>query len=213
MAKVTIPKYSLGEEIINSITHGIGALLFIPFTIMLIIKTNTMAGVITSLVFGFFAIVLYVCSFIYHALSPRITGKKVLRVIDHCNVLLMVAGTYTPICICLFKGTLGWVLFSIIWIITIIAVTLTAINLEKYNWLSAVSNLIVGWGSLFLIKVLYNLVGASGLFFLITGGVLYSIGAILYALGKKKKYMHSVFHVFVLVASIFHFLFIYLYCI
>lgn len=213
MTKVTIPKYSLGEEIINSITHGIGALLFIPFTIMLIIKTNTMAGVITSLVFGFFAILLYVCSCIYHALSPRITGKKVLRVIDHCNVLLMVAGTYTPICICLFKGTLGWVLFSIIWIITIFAVTLTAINLEKFNWLSAVSNLIVGWGSLFLIKVLYNLVGASGLFFLITGGVLYSIGAILYALGKKKKYMHSVFHVFVLVASIFHFLFIYLYCI
>ena len=125
----------------------------------------------------------------------------------------MVAGTYTPICICLFKGTLGWILFSIIWIITIFAVTLTAINLEKFNWLSAVSNLIVGWGSLFLIKVLYNLVGASGLFFLITGGVLYSIGAILYALGKKKKYMHSVFHVFVLVASIFHFLFIYLYCI
>ncbi len=213
MAKVTIPKYSLGEEIINSITHGIGALMFIPFTIMLIIKTNTMAGVITSLVFGFFAILLYVCSCIYHALSPRITGKKVLRVIDHCNVLLMVAGTYTPICICLFKGTLGWILFSIIWIITIFAVTLTAINLEKFNWLSAVSNLIVGWGSLFLIKVLYNLVGASGLFFLITGGVLYSIGAILYALGKKKKYMHSVFHVFVLVASIFHFLFIYLYCI
>ena len=101
MAKVKIPKYTLGEEITNAITHGIGAILGIVALILLIIKATTPIAVLASCIYAFFTILLYVISCIYHALSPNLTGKKVLRVLDHCNVLLMVAGTYMPICLSL----------------------------------------------------------------------------------------------------------------
>lgn len=213
MAKVKIPKYTLGEEITNAITHGIGAILGIVALILLLLKATTWVAVLSSCVYAFFTILLYVISCIYHALSPRLTGKKVLRVIDHCNVLLMLAGTYTPICLCLLTNPLNWIVFLIVWSITIVSVVFTAINLEKYAWMSIVSNLVLGWGSLLIIKTLIELCTLKGVIILILGGVAYSLGAVLYLIGKKKKYMHSVFHVFVLIASIFHFLFIYWYCI
>ena len=213
MAKVKIPKYTLGEEITNAITHGIGAILGIVALILLLLKATTWVAVLSSCVYAFFTILLYVISCIYHALSPRLTGKKVLRVIDHCNVLLMLAGTYTPICLCLLTNPLNWIVFLIVWSITIVSVVFTAINLEKYAWMSIVSNLVLGWGSLLIIKTLIELCTLKGVIILILGGVAYSLGAVLYLIGKKKKYMHSVFHVFVLIASIFQLLFIYLYCI
>ena len=213
MAKVKIPKYTLGEEITNAITHGIGAILGIIALILLIIKSSTTTAVIASCIYVFFTILLYVISCIYHALSPNLTGKKVLRVLDHCNVLLMLAGTYTPICLCLLPSPMNWIVFIIVWLITIVSVVFTAINLNKYAWMSIVSNLVLGWGSLFIIKTLIELCTLKGVIILILGGVAYSLGAILYLIGKKKKYIHSVFHVFVLIASIFHLLFIYWYCI
>ena len=213
MTKVKIPKYTLGEEITNAITHGIGAILGIIALILLIIKSSTTTAVIASCIYAFFTILLYVISCIYHALSPNLTGKKVLRVLDHCNVLLMLAGTYTPICLCLLPSPMNWIVFIIVWLITIVSVVFTAINLNKYAWMSIVSNLVLGWGSLFIIKTLIELCTLKGVIILILGGVAYSLGAILYLIGKKKKYIHSVFHVFVLIASIFHLLFIYWYCI
>ena len=213
MAKVKIPKYTLGEEITNAITHGIGAILGIVALILLIIKATTPIAVLASCIYAFFTILLYVISCIYHALSPNLTGKKVLRVLDHCNVLLMLAGTYTPICLCLLPSPMNWIVFLIVWVITIVSVVFTAINLNKYAWMSIVSNLVLGWGSLFIIKTLIELCTLKGVLLLILGGVAYSLGAILYLIGKKKKYIHSVFHVFVLAASVFHFLFIYWYCI
>lgn len=211
--RVSIPKYSLGEELVNAISHGIGGALAIVALVLCVIKASTPRAIVACAIYGGIAICLYIISCIYHALSPKIIGKKVLRVIDHCNVLLMVAGTYMPICLSLLYGTLGWIVFGIVWAITILAVVFNAIDVDKYQSVSAVCNLILGWGSLIIIKPLLAVCPVTGILLLIIGGIIYTIGAILYVLGDKIPYMHSAFHFFVIGGSIFHFLFIYLYCI
>jgi len=210
---IRIPKYTLKEELINSISHGIGAILSIVGLILLVIKANSINSIVSVCLYGSFMIILYTISCIYHALSPKITGKKVLRVIDHCNVLLMVAGTYMPICLSLLYGKLGWITFIIVWLITIIGIVFNAINVDKYSLLSVICNLLLGWGSLFLINPMISLVPLKGIIYLILGGVIYTIGSILYGLGKRIKYMHSIFHFMVLLGSLFQFIFIYYYCI
>lgn len=211
MGKISIPKYTLGEELVNAISHGIGAGLAIAALVLLIVKANSAIGVVTGVIYASIMIILYVVSCIYHALSPKLTGKKVFRVLDHCNVLLMVAGTYTPICLSLLGGTLGWTVFGIVWAITILAIVLNCIDIDKYKKLCIALNLLLGWAALIIINPLIEACPTNGLFLLIAGGVVYSIGAILYGLGKKKKYMHSVFHFFVIGASVLHFFMIYLY--
>ncbi len=211
MGKVSIPKYTLGEEIVNAISHGLGAGLAIAALVLLIIRANSAIGVVTGVIYASIMIILYIISCIYHALSPRLKGKKVLRVIDHCNVLLMVAGTYTPICLSMLGGSLGWTVFAIVWGVTVLAIVLNCIDIERYKKVCLACNLLLGWAALLIIKPLIAACPVNGLWLLIGGGVVYSIGAILYGLGKKKRYMHSVFHFFVIGASILHFFMIYLY--
>lgn len=211
MGKVSIPKYTLGEEIVNAISHGVGAGLAIAALVLLIIKANSAIGIVTGVIYASIMIILYVISCIYHSLSPKLKGKKVLRVMDHCNVLLMVAGTYTPICLSLLGGGLGWTVFGIVWAVTILAVALNCIDIDRYNKLCLACNLLLGWAALIIIKPLIDTCPINGLYLLIGGGIVYSIGAILYAIGRKKRYMHSIFHFFVVGASILHFFMIYLY--
>ena len=214
LAKIKVPTYSLSEELINSISHGVAAIAAIVAMILCLTKAETPAAIISSAIYGVFMIILYTFSCIYHALPAKLLGKKVLRIIDHINVMLMVAGTYTPICLSLIGGGLGWLLFAIVWSITIIAVVLNAINVDKYQYASVACNLILGWGALLVLPQLLTVCPLSGvLVFLVGGGAVYSIGSILYLIGAKKKYMHSVFHFFVITASVLHFFFIYLYCI
>ena len=207
------PKYTLGEEIVNAITHGVGAALAIAGLVLLIIKADSAMGVVTGIIYASIMIVLYVISCIYHSLSFRIKGKKVLRVLDHCNIQLMVAGTYTPICLSMLGGTLGWVMFGIVWAVTIVAVVFNCLNVEKYKVVSIVCNLLLGWAALFIIKPLIAACPSTGLSLLIWGGVVYSIGAILYGLGHKIRYMHSVFHFFVIGGSLLHYLMIFFYAV
>lgn len=213
MNKIRIPKYSLGEELINSISHGIGAILSIVALILCIIKANTVSGLISGIIYALIMIVLYTISCIYHALSPRTKGKKVLRVIDHCNVMIMVAGTYMPICLSLLNGFIGWFTFFFVWIITIVAVIFNCIDVDKYSFVSVLCNLILGWGALLLINPLLEVTTVTAVVLLIVGGIFYTVGSILYGVGSKIPYMHSVFHFFVLAGSVFHFMFIYFYCI
>lgn len=207
------PKYTLGEEIVNAITHGVGAALAIAGLVLLIIKADSAMGVVTGIIYASIMIVLYVISCIYHSLSFRIKGKKVLRVLDHCNIQLMVAGTYTPICLSMLGGTLGWVMFGIVWAVTVVAVVFNCLNVEKYKVVSIVCNLLLGWAALFIIKPLIAACPSTGLSLLIWGGVVYSIGAILYGLGHKVRYMHSVFHFFVIGGSLLHYLMIFFYAV
>lgn len=208
---IMVPKYTLGEEIFNSISYGIGALLSIVALILLVIKAHGILGETTVSLFGSTMILLYTISCIYHALSPRIEGKKVLRVIDHCNVFLLVYGTYIPISLIGIGGKLGLIVFIAITIITAVGITVTAVKIDSTQVLQVICHLLSGWGALLFIPSLLKSLGTNGLIFLILGGVMYSIGSILYGIGGKKKYMHSVFHIFCLLGTLFHFLCIYLY--
>lgn len=211
--RISIPSYTLSEELINSISHGIAAAFSIWGLVMLIIKASNEGAmaVTTVTLFGTTMILLYTISCIYHALSPRIIGKKVLRVIDHCNVFLLVFGTIIPIALVGMKGVCGWVYFCIVGFVTLLGIIFSAVDVDKNEKIEVVCHLVNGWSAVLLIKPLIAGVGVAGLIFIILGGVMYSIGALLYGLGSKKKYMHSVFHFFCIAGSIFHYLAIYLY--
>lgn len=213
MSKVKIPNYSLSEELINSISHGVVAIFSIVGLIMLVIKAaNKGAMAVTTVtLFGTTMIILYTISCIYHALSPKITGKKVMRVIDHCNVFLLVFGTIIPVALVGIEGYLGWIYFSIVALVTLIGIVFSAIDVDKNQKIEVICHLINGWSVTLFSKTLITNIGTVGFLFVVLGGVMYSLGAILYGIGSKKKYMHSVFHFFCIFGTIFHYLAIYLY--
>lgn len=211
--KITIPNYSLGEELINSISHGIGCGLSISalvLCIVLSVKHHNVYGVVSTSLYGSTSILLYLISCLYHALGKN-NGKRVFRIIDHCSIYLLIAGTYTPYVLCALPKALGWTIFGIIWGCAIIGITLNAIDLNKYKKFSMALYLIMGWMIIFSINKLN--IAKWGIYLMIIGGLLYTIGALFYGLGKKKKYMHSVFHIFIILASICFFFSIYLFVI
>lgn len=213
---VSIPEYTLGEELVNSISHGVGAVLAITGLVFCIINSKSGIAVVASCLYGSMMILLYLFSCLYHALSPRTRGKRVLRVIDHDNVFLMEAGTYMPISLSLLAGNgqvaIGWTVFGIVWAVTIVAVVMSSIDVDKFQGVGLVCNLILGWGALLILPWLTKVLPPAGIFLLIMGGLTYSLGAIWYAIGSKYKWMHSVFHFYVLLGSIFHFFLIYNFC-
>lgn len=215
--RISIPKYTLAEELISAISHGVGASLAIAALVVCIVHSSSALGVISSCLYGSMMIMLYIFSCLYHALSPKVRGKGILRVLDHDNVFLMEAGTYMPVCLSLLVGhghpALGWTLFGIVWAITILAVVFTSINVDKFQIVGVICNLVLGWGSLLILPVLVSLVPAAGILMLILGGATYSLGALWFGIGAKVKWMHSIFHFYVLLASVFHFVFIFNFCI
>ena len=216
MKKVTVPKYTIGEEIVNSISHGLGIILGIValvLTIVFSVKNNNTIGIVSSCIYGSTMIIMYTISCLYHALSPKLKAKKVFRVIDHCDIYLFIAGCYTPYCLSLIGGVTGWVIFAIIWTCAVIGVLLNAIDLEKFIIPSVLMYLVMGWMIIFSYDSVATLLPTPGLVLLIAGGISYTVGAILYAIGSKKKYFHSVFHFFVLLGSILQFFSILLYAI
>ena len=207
---IKIPPYTVGEEIFNAISHGIGAAFSIVALVLLVVKAHGALAEATVALFGSTMILLYTISCIYHALSPNLEGKKVLRVIDHCNVFLLVYGTYIPVVLVGIGGTLGIVLFSIVTVITSIGIIATSIKIDSTEALEVICHLINGWGILFFLSPLSKTIGTTGIVLIILGGAMYTLGSVLYAIGEKIKYMHSVFHIFCLLGTLFHFLCIYL---
>ncbi len=205
-----LPDYTKGEEIFNMVSHIVGGALGVAYLVLCVIMAaihqNPM-GVVASAIYGASVIILFTMSSVYHGVKPS-NAKKVLQVIDHCTIYLMIAGTYTPIALCAVCGqnlAAGWVLFGLVWGVTAVAATFTAIDLNKYKKLSMICYLGMGWCVVGFWKLTYAAIGFGGALFLIAGGLLYTVGALLYQLGKKKRYIHSVFHVFVDLASICHF--------
>lgn len=214
MKKITIPKYTLGEELMNAISHGLGVLLGITALVLTVVfsaKNHNTIGIVSSCIYGSTMIIMYLMSCIYHALSPKLKAKKVFRVIDHCDIYLFIAGCYTPYYLSLIGGTTGWIIFAIIWISAIIGVLLNAINLEKFQVPSMIMYLVMGWMIIFSYNSISALLPKAGLVLLITGGISYTVGAIFCGIGAKKKYFHSIFHLFVLAGSILQFLSIAMY--
>ena len=209
--KIPLPDYTKGEEIFNMVTHIVGGAMGIAVAVLCIVfaavKGNPYS-VVSAAVFGSMMILLYSMSSIYHGLSPKLKAKRVFRVLDHCTIFFLIAGTYTPIALCTireYNTALGWTYFGIVWGLAALGVTLTAINLEKFKVLGMVLYIALGWCILPMLPRLISLMGNGGVIFLFSGGISYTIGAVLYGIGKKKRYMHSVFHIFIVIGSLLHF--------
>lgn len=219
LSKILIPKYTLGEEITNAISHGFGALISFAIASLCIIwsvKHHDVYAVVSSAIYGGTSIILYIMSTLYHSFKSSRSVKKVFRIIDHCSIYLLIAGTYTPYCLVTLREVstaLGWTIFGIIWGCALIGITFTAIDMNKFKKAGMILYLIMGWMIIFTFKTLVKNIELWGILFMLLAGITYTIGAILYGVGKKKKYMHSLFHFFVVIASVLFFFSIFFYVI
>ena len=211
-----LPDYTRGEELMNMITHLVGAALGIGALILCILRSaanRKVWGIVASAIYGASMIALYAVSSTYHGMKPGM-GKKVMQVIDHCTIYFLIAGTYTPIVLSALRPVypvIGWGLFGFVWALAILAVVLTAIDLKKYNVFSMVCYIGIGWAVLPFLKQTFQVLTGPGFFLLLFGGIAYSVGAVLYGIGGKKRWMHSVFHIFVVLGSALQFFSVWLY--
>ncbi len=216
---IPIPKYTKGEEIFNMISHIVGGGFGVVVTALCVVFAalhGNVWGVVASAIYGGMMIVLYTMSSIYHGLRPSLTAKKVFRVIDHCSVYLLIAGTYTPIVLCTVRGVApvtGWVLFGVVWGAAALGITLTAIDLEKHKVFSMICYIAMGWCVVFSWGTVTKALGTAGTTFLLLGGIAYTVGAVIYGIGSRIRYMHSVFHIFCVIGSLLQFFCIFFYVI
>lgn len=202
-----LPDYTRGEEVMNTVTHIVGGglgLVALGLCLFRALRHGVGFALAGALVYGCTMILLYTLSSVYHGLIPS-TGKKVLQVLDHCTIYLLIAGTYTPIALCVFRPAypaLGWGMLIFQWALAALAVTLTAIDLKKYNVFSMICYIGMGWAILPFIRIAQQLLGETGFLCLLWGGIAYTVGAVLYGIGSKKRWFHSVFHIFVVLGSL-----------
>lgn len=211
-----LPNYTKGEEIFNMVSHIVGGAMGVVVLVLCIIAASingNVYGVVSSAIYGSSMILLYTISSIYHGLKPGM-AKKVFQVLDHCTIYILIAGTYTPVLLSsirLVNPFVAWLLFGIEWGLTAFAITLTAIDLKKFGIFSMTCYIVMGWAVLPVYKVVIEAMTLNGFILLLIGGILYTIGSIAYGLGKRRKYMHNAFHIFVILGSFFQFLSIILY--
>ena len=204
-----LPDYTRGEELMNMITHIVGGAIGIAALVLCIIVSAVHRngyGIAGSIVFGVSMIVLYTMSSVYHGLKEG-TAKRVMQVLDHCTIYLLIAGTYTPIVLSAMRPidpVASWILFGVVWALSALAITLTAIDLKKYSVFSMICYIGMGWCIVFKMPLLIQAVGWGGFWLILMGGICYTIGAMLYGMGRKKRYMHSIFHRFVVAGSVLH---------
>lgn len=212
-----LPTYTKGEEIFNMTSHIVGAVLGIVATVLCVVfaaKNSNVYGVVSGAIYGFTMILLYTMSSIYHGLSPKRFSKRVFQVLDHCSIFLLIAGSYTPFALCTIREydvLAGWTIFGVIWGLAIIGIILNSIDIKRYKIFSMICYLLMGWCIIIKANLLPQLLGINGFILLLAGGIAYTIGAILYGIGKKHKYAHSIFHLFILIGSLLHFFCILLY--
>lgn len=218
LADRELPNYTKGEEVFNMVSHIAGAVFGIVALVLSVVFSalhhNTWA-VVSSAIYGGSLILLYVNSSVYHGLHKNM-GKKVMQVIDHCTIFFLIGGTYTPILLCAIRPVYpgwGWTIFGIVWGCCILGTVFTAIDLKKYSKLSMICYVGIGWCIVIAIKPVMETVQFGALLLILFGGIAYTVGAVLYAIGKKKRYMHSLFHLFVLAGSALHFIAIFKYII
>ena len=205
-----LPDYTRGEEIMNMVTHIVGGALGVAALTLCVIfaaLNGNVYGVVGSAIYGGCMIALYSLSSIYHGMRPG-TGKKVLQILDHCTIYFLIAGTYTVIALSALRPVypvLGWGMFAFQWGLTALAVTLTAIDLKKYNVFSMTCYICMGWAILPFMRQAVEAMTEPGFYLLLSGGISYTVGAVLYGVGVKKRWMHSVFHIFVVIGSLLQF--------
>ncbi|MBQ3284898.1 MAG: hemolysin III family protein [Ruminococcus sp.] len=208
--KTQLPDYTRGEEITNMITHIIGAafaIAAIPLLIVTAAMHHNPWAVVSGAIYGATLLIMFTVSSVYHGL-PVGNAKRVMRVIDHCDIYFLIAGTYTPILLAAIRPlnpALAWSIFGVEWALTAIAVTLNAIDLKRFEKVSMVCYIGMGWCVIAVLKLTIEAMTLPGFMLLLAGGIAYTVGAVLYGIGKKKRYFHSVFHVFVIIGSLLQF--------
>ena len=216
LADRILPTYSHAEETMNTITHIIGGVLGILALVLCVLRSvehGNVGGVIASAIYGVSMIVLYTMSSVYHGLRPGM-GKKVMQVLDHCTIYLLIAGSYTPVMVCAMTPQcplIGRGVLGAVWFLAILAATLTAIDLKAFKVFSMICYIAMGWCIVLFIPQLLQVMSHQGFALLLSGGICYTIGAVLYGIGKRHPWMHTVFHVFVVLGSLLQFLCIYQY--
>lgn len=214
-----LPKYTKGEEIFNMVSHIIGAVVGIIALVLCVIlatQHHNIYGIVASSIFGTTLIILYTMSSLYHGLKKDSKAKKIFQIMDHCAIFLLIAGSYTPFALCTLReydATLGWTIFGVIWTLATVGIILNSIDLKKYKIFSMFCYLIMGWCIIVKGSILPGLLTLPGFLLLLGGGLIYTVGAILYGIGKKKKWIHSIFHLACVIGSILHFICILLYVI
>ncbi len=205
--------YGKKEEIINVVTHGLGALLSIPALVLLILKGIHMGGgiaLLSFLIYGISLVILYFSSTLYHAIqNPR--WRNPLNVWDHLSIYLLIAGTYTPFALLVIPGALGYTILAIVYLFGIIGIIIKIFYFGKYEILSAIAYVVMGWIVVIAIKQLYLNLGLTATLWLFGGGIAYTIGAVLFLFDKKIPYNHAIFHILVLIGSACHFIAVYYY--
>ena len=198
--------YTFEEEVWSCAIHGLGIVLSIAgltTLVALAARYRDVWTVVSTAVFGVSMIVLYTASTIYHAV-PNLDLKRHLKKFDHISIYYLIAGSYTPFLLVCMRGTLGWTIFGIVWGVSALGITLNAIDLKKYNVFSVICYIALGWYIVFTGKTAVDAIGLKGFLWLLAGGISYTVGAVLYGIAGHSvhRYMHSVFHIFVVIGSI-----------
>ena len=200
-----LPNYTKTEELMNTISHAIGIALGFVALITCLIASKDSVNITGSIIYGISMILMYSVSSLYHGMSAEsMLQKQVMRIVDHCMIFIFIAGSYAPVILNVIyrvSPVKGIVMLSLIWAAAIAGTVFNMIDLDKYSKLSMACYLILGWFAIFIIKPLVVYIGLRGVMYLIGGGISYSIGAVLYGIGKKKRYMHFVFHIFVVIGT------------
>lgn len=214
--KIKLADYSRKEDWLNSISHMVGGGLAVLALLLCLIRSIVVRRwdyAILSIIYGLTMIAMYSCSSVYHALRPN-RGKKAMRMVDHAMIYPMIAGTITPFAVLVIvpiKPVLGWIIFAIAWVTVAAAVPITLTLFNKTKVVQMVLYLALGWMIIMAIGVLWQNFDRTGTWLMIAGGLAYTLGAVIYGIGSKHRYFHSVFHFFVLIGSILHFFALYLY--
>ena len=209
MSDKALPRYTRGEERFNMITHivggGLGVVALLACVTIAAFHHNVW-GVVSGAIYGFSVILLFTMSSIYHGLKIGLP-KRIFRIFDHCTIFVLIAGTYTPVLLNRFREEYpldAWLMFGFLWGLAILGIVLNSINMKRFAAFSLICYLGMGWTAMFRIGRLIDVLGAPFFTLILIGGILYTVGVIFYASGRKIKYMHSVFHLFVIAASILH---------
>ena len=214
-----LPTYTKGEEIFNMVSHIVGGVAGIATIVLCSVFAairHNPYGVVSGVIFGVSMLFLYTMSSLYHGLNPNSKSKKVFQILDHCAIFVLIAGSYTPFALCTlrqYSTALGWTIFGVIWAFAALGITLNSIDLKKYKVFSMFCYLAMGWCIIVRGDVLPKLLGNAGFALLLSGGLVYTLGAVLYGIGKKKKYVHSIFHLCVFIGNVLHVLCVLLYVI
>lgn len=210
-----LPSYTRSEEIFNAVTHIVGGGFGIIFLIVGVIYAHlnsNWVGILSMYIYGFCMIIAYTMSSLYHFLRP-IKAKKVFRIFDHCSIFLLIAGTYTPYCLITLAPAPAWgySILGLVWGFSIVGIVLNAINMHKWKALSMVLYILLGWCIIIAIVPLVKYLDIAGFWWLLAGGIAYTVGAIFFGFGRKIKYIHSVWHLFVLLGTVLQFVSIIIY--